>query len=117
MSAHALGVPRELRSEIDNELFERTILLVVAFTFLALTVVRWLIDKILPFIQAHTSWPGGVLGFIFTLTLAGAAFAEFAGIHAVFGAFITGPITLSDSLYTTPRVSTCVQYNGTPSSC
>jgi len=34
-----------------------------------------------------------------------------------FGAFLTGPITLSDSLYTTPRVSTCVQYNGTPSSC
>jgi Flp pilus assembly protein TadG len=35
----------------------------------------------------------------------------------MFGAFLTGPITLSDSLYTTPRVSTCVQYNGTPSSC
>ena len=35
----------------------------------------------------------------------------------LFGAFLTGPITLSDSLYTTPRVSTCVQYNGTPSTC
>jgi Flp pilus assembly protein TadG len=35
----------------------------------------------------------------------------------MFGAFLTGPITLSDSLYTTPRVSTCVQYNSTPSSC
>jgi Flp pilus assembly protein TadG len=35
----------------------------------------------------------------------------------MFGAFLTGPITLADSLYTTPRVSTCVQYNGTPSSC
>jgi len=35
----------------------------------------------------------------------------------MFGAFMTGPITLSDSLYTTPRVSKCVQYNGTPSSC
>lgn len=34
-----------------------------------------------------------------------------------FGAYLTGPITLSDSLLTTPRVSTCVQYNGTPSSC
>jgi Flp pilus assembly protein TadG len=34
-----------------------------------------------------------------------------------FGAFITGPITLSDSLYTTPRITTCVQYNSTPSSC
>ena len=35
----------------------------------------------------------------------------------LFGAFLTGPITLSDSLYTTPRVSVCVQYNSTPSSC
>ncbi|MGA2846748.1 MAG: cation:proton antiporter [Candidatus Acidiferrales bacterium] len=83
---------------------KRTILLVSAFTLLALTVVRWLIDKILPFIQAHTSWPGGVLGFIFTLTLAGAAFAEFAGIHAVFGAFITG-IAVGESTHLRKRTS------------
>ena len=83
---------------------KRTILLVGAFTLLALTVVRWLIDKTLPFIQAHTSWPGGVLGFIFTLTLAGAAFAEFAGIHAVFGAFITG-IAVGESSHLRKRTS------------
>lgn len=35
----------------------------------------------------------------------------------LFGAFLTGPITLADSLYTTPRVSVCVQYNSTPASC
>jgi Kef-type K+ transport system membrane component KefB/mannitol/fructose-specific phosphotransferase system IIA component (Ntr-type) len=69
---------------------KRTIMLVLAFAVLALTVGRWLIDKLLPRIQAHTSWPGGVLGFIFTLTLFAAAFAEYAGIHAVFGAFIAG---------------------------
>jgi Flp pilus assembly protein TadG len=34
-----------------------------------------------------------------------------------FAAFMTGPIALSDKLYTTPRISTCVQYNGIPSSC
>ncbi len=67
-----------------------TIFLVLTFAILMLTVGRWLIHKILPFIQAHTTWPGGVLGFIFSLTLASAAFAEYAGIHAVFGAFITG---------------------------
>ncbi len=83
---------------------KRTVLLVAGFTLLALTVVRWLIDKILPFIQAHTSWPGGVLGFIFTLTLAGAAFAEFAGIHAVFGAFITG-IAVGESTHLRKRTS------------
>ncbi len=67
-----------------------TIVLVLSFAVLMLTVGRWLIHKILPFIQAHTTWPGGVLGFIFSLTLGAAAFAEYAGIHAVFGAFITG---------------------------
>jgi Kef-type K+ transport system membrane component KefB/mannitol/fructose-specific phosphotransferase system IIA component (Ntr-type) len=69
---------------------KRTIILVIGFAVLALTVGRWVIDKLLPRIQAHTSWPGGVLGFIFTLTLFAAAFAEYAGIHAVFGAFIAG---------------------------
>jgi Kef-type K+ transport system membrane component KefB/mannitol/fructose-specific phosphotransferase system IIA component (Ntr-type) len=67
-----------------------TIVLVLSFALLMLTIGRWLIHKLLPFIQAHTTWPGGVLGFIFSVTLASAAFAEYAGIHAVFGAFITG---------------------------
>jgi Kef-type K+ transport system membrane component KefB/mannitol/fructose-specific phosphotransferase system IIA component (Ntr-type) len=67
-----------------------TIVLVLSFAVLMLTFGRWLIHKFLPFIQAHSTWPGGVLGFIFSLTLASAAFAEYAGIHAVFGAFITG---------------------------
>jgi Kef-type K+ transport system membrane component KefB/mannitol/fructose-specific phosphotransferase system IIA component (Ntr-type) len=71
-------------------------------------LVGWIlfsmILKILPFIQAHTSWPGGVLGFIFTLTLGGAAFAEFAGIHAVFGAFITG-IAVGESAHLRKRTS------------
>jgi Kef-type K+ transport system membrane component KefB/mannitol/fructose-specific phosphotransferase system IIA component (Ntr-type) len=83
---------------------KRTIELVIVFVVLALTVVRWLIDKILPHIQAHTSWPGGVLGFIFTLTLASAAFAEYAGIHAVFGAFIIG-IAVGESTHLRKRTS------------
>lgn len=83
---------------------KRTIMLVIAFVVLALTVVRWMIDKLLPHIQAHTSWPGGVLGFIFTLTLAAAAFAEYAGIHAVFGAFIIG-IAVGESTHLRKRTS------------
>lgn len=47
-----------------------TIILVLSFALLMLTIGRWLIDRLLPFIQAHTTWPGGVLGFIFSLTLA-----------------------------------------------
>ena len=83
---------------------KRTIILVFGFVLVSLTLVRWLIDKILPRIQAHTSWPGGVLGFIFTLTLGAASFAEFAGIHAVFGAFITG-IAVGESTHLRKRTS------------
>ncbi len=83
---------------------KHTIALVVLFAGLTLTVGRWLIDKILPFIQAHTTWPGGVLGFIFTLTLAAAAFTEYAGIHAVFGAFIIG-IAVGESTHLRKRTS------------
>jgi Kef-type K+ transport system membrane component KefB/mannitol/fructose-specific phosphotransferase system IIA component (Ntr-type) len=83
---------------------KRTILLVAAFTLITLTAVRWLIDKLVPWIQAHTSWPGGILGFIFTLMLSCAAFAEFAGIHAVFGAFIIG-IAVGESSHLRKRTS------------
>jgi Kef-type K+ transport system membrane component KefB/mannitol/fructose-specific phosphotransferase system IIA component (Ntr-type) len=83
---------------------KRTIILVFAFVGLSLTVGRWLIDKLLPWIQAHTTWPGGVLAFTFTLTLASAAFAEFAGIHAVFGAFIVG-IAVGESSHFRARTS------------
>ncbi len=81
---------------------KHTILLTLGFVVVVLTVGRWLIHKALPRIQAHTSWPGGVLGFIFTLTLASAAFTEYAGIHAVFGAFIMG-IAVGDSSHLRKR--------------
>ena len=34
-----------------------------------------------------------------------------------FGYFVTGPITLSDNLYVTPRSSVCIQYNSLPGTC
>jgi Kef-type K+ transport system membrane component KefB/mannitol/fructose-specific phosphotransferase system IIA component (Ntr-type) len=83
---------------------KHTIMLVVLFVGLTLTLGRWLFDKILPFLQAHTTWPGGVLAFIFTLTLAGAAFTEYAGIHAVFGAFVIG-IAVGESGHLRKRTS------------
>ena len=83
---------------------KHTIVLVVLFVGLTLTVGRWLVDKILPILQAHTTWPGGVLAFIFTLTMAGAAFTEYAGIHAVFGAFIVG-IAVGESGHLRKRTS------------
>jgi len=35
----------------------------------------------------------------------------------LFGSFMTGPITLSDTVLATPRAATCVQYNSVPSAC
>jgi Kef-type K+ transport system membrane component KefB/mannitol/fructose-specific phosphotransferase system IIA component (Ntr-type) len=86
-----------------------TIFLVLTFAVVMLTVGRWLIHKGLPFIQAHTTWPGGVLGFIFSLTLASAAFAEYAGIHAVFGAFITGA-AVGESRHLRERTSESIHH-------
>jgi K+:H+ antiporter len=83
---------------------KHTIILVVLFVGLTLSLGRWLFDKILPFLQAHTTWPGGVLAFIFTLTMAGAAFTEYAGIHAVFGAFVIG-IAIGESGHLRKRTS------------
>ena len=83
---------------------KHTIVLVFLFVGITLTLGRWLIDKILPLLQAHTTWPGGVLGFIFTLTIAGAAFTEYAGIHAVFGAFVIG-IAVGESGHLRKRTS------------
>jgi Kef-type K+ transport system membrane component KefB/mannitol/fructose-specific phosphotransferase system IIA component (Ntr-type) len=83
---------------------KHTIILVALFVGLTLTLGRWLFDKIMPFLQAHTTWPGGVLAFIFTLTLAGAAFTEYAGIHAVFGAFVIG-IAIGESGHLRKRTS------------
>jgi Kef-type K+ transport system membrane component KefB/mannitol/fructose-specific phosphotransferase system IIA component (Ntr-type) len=83
---------------------KHTIILVVLFVGVTLTLGRWLFDKILPILQAHTTWPGGVLAFIFTLTMAGAAFTEYAGIHAVFGAFVVG-IAVGESGHLRKRTS------------
>ena len=83
---------------------KHTVVLVVLFVGLTLTMGRWLIDKIVPVLQAHTTWPGGVIGFIFTLTMAGAAFTEYAGIHAVFGAFVIG-IAVGESGHLRQRTS------------
>lgn len=72
------------------------VLVVLLFTVLMLTVGRMAINKVLPRILAYASWPGGVLGFAVSLGLLCAAFTEWVGIHAVFGAFMAG-VALGDS--------------------
>jgi Kef-type K+ transport system membrane component KefB/mannitol/fructose-specific phosphotransferase system IIA component (Ntr-type) len=73
-----------------------TVGLTVGFAVLALTVGRWAADKALVWVQAHLSWPAGVLGFMLLSCLVGAAATEAIGIHAIFGAFLVG-IAIGDS--------------------
>ena len=75
-----------------------TILLTLVFAGGMLTAGRWLIHRILPYLQAYTHWPGGVLSFALTLALLAAAFTEWIGIHAIFGSFIVG-VAIGDSTH------------------
>lgn len=67
-----------------------TIWMTLVFSATMLTVVPWVIHRIIPWIQAYTSWPGGVLGFALSFGLFSAAFSEWLGIHAIFGSFLAG---------------------------
>jgi Kef-type K+ transport system membrane component KefB/mannitol/fructose-specific phosphotransferase system IIA component len=79
----------------------------LAFTAAMLTVVPWLMHRILPWIQAYTSWPGGVLGFALSLALFSAAFTEWLGVHAIFGAFLAG-VAVGHSSHLRERTRTTI---------
>lgn len=79
-----------------------TIILTLAFAAVMLTLGRWLIHRLLPFLQAYTRWPGGVLSFALVLALLGAAFTEWIGIHAIFGSFLVG-VAVGDSSHLRER--------------
>ena len=73
-----------------------TIIITLIFLVGMLTVGRWIAHRTLPWVQAHWTWPGGVLVFVFVIGLACAAFTEWLGIHSIFGAFIAG-VAIGDS--------------------
>lgn len=73
-----------------------TAALTVTFAAVMLTAGRWMADRSLLWVQAHLTWPGGVLGLAIVSGLLGAAITEAIGIHAIFGAFLAG-IALGDS--------------------
>lgn len=76
----------------------RTILLTLLFAVGVLTVGRWAVHKVLPWLQAHTTWPGAVLSFSLASALLGAAFTDWIGVHAIFGAFLVG-VAIGDSTH------------------
>ncbi|HEY7711020.1 MAG TPA: cation:proton antiporter [Candidatus Entotheonella sp.] len=86
----------------------QTIVLTLGFAAVMLTLGRGLIHRILPWIKAHTSWPGGVLGFALGLALLAAAFTEYIGVHAIFGAFLVG-VAIGDSSHLREQTRMVIQ--------
>jgi len=75
-----------------------TIGMILGFGLFMLIIGKWIINKILPWIQNKLSWPGGVLSICLGCCFLGAAFTENIGLHAILGAFITG-IAFGDSVH------------------
>ena len=84
-----------------------TLLLTVGFAAFMLTIGRGLLNRILPWINKKLAWPGGLLSLALSLCFLAAAFTEYIGIHAVFGAFIIG-IALGDSEHMSERAKEIV---------
>jgi Kef-type K+ transport system membrane component KefB len=84
-----------------------TLLLTVGFATFMLTVGRGLLNRLLPWVNKKLAWPGGLLALSLSLCFLAAAFTEYIGIHAVFGAFIVG-IALGDSEHMSERAKEIV---------
>lgn len=78
--------------------FGQILIITLSFLILVLFAGRKLLSRMLLFVQNHTGFPGGVLNFILILGFLSAAFTEYIGIHAIFGAFIIG-IAIGDSAH------------------
>lgn len=72
--------------------------LTLAWVVFSLSAGRRLVNWLLPKIQRHFPWPGGVLTFLVVMSLLSAALTERLGVHAVLGAFLAG-IMFSDSRF------------------
>ncbi len=86
----------------QNVSLPNTIILTIGFTIIMLTLGRGVLNRILPWINTKLAWPGGLLSISLALCFFAAAFTEYIGIHAIFGAFILG-VALGDSEHMSER--------------
>jgi len=84
-----------------------TILLTITYAVSILTLGRWLFHRLLPWIQAHTTWPKGILAFALSLSFIGAAYTEWIGVHAIFGSFLVG-VAIGDSSHLREHTRTVI---------
>lgn len=75
-----------------------TMIFIIVFVSFFLTIGKKIFNNIIPFINKSFTYPGGILSFILILGFLGAAFTEYIGIHAIFGAFIIG-VAIGDSAH------------------
>lgn len=73
-----------------------TIGITLLFTVFMLTLGKGLLNRVLPWINKNLAWPGGLLSLAMAFCFLLAAFTEWLGIHAIFGAFLFG-VSLGDS--------------------
>lgn len=78
--------------------FGEVMIITLFFVIFVLFIGRKIINRLIQTVQSRTSFPGGVLTFILVLGFLSAAFTEYIGIHAIFGAFIVG-IAIGDSVH------------------
>ncbi len=78
--------------------FHWLIIALISFILITLVIGRKLINYIIPKLEKITSYPGGIINFIFVLGLLFASITEYIGVHAIFGAFIIG-IAIGDSVH------------------
>jgi mannitol/fructose-specific phosphotransferase system IIA component (Ntr-type) len=97
------------KNETSNLPIYAVIILTLLFTLFMLTVFRKLIHRILPFIQAHFSWPDSLISFALLITFISAAFTDWLGIHALFGAFLAG-LAIGDTYHLKEKVRTTIEH-------
>ena len=84
-----------------------TVIITLAFASIMLTVGRGVINKALPWVNKKLAWPGGILAVSLAVCFISAAFTEYIGLHAVFGAFIIG-VCMGDSEHYSERAKEIV---------
>jgi Kef-type K+ transport system membrane component KefB len=87
--------------------FINTLLYTLGFVVIMLTLGRGLLNRVLPWVNRKLAWPGGILSLSLSICFMGAAFTEYIGIHAIFGAFIIG-VSLGDSEHFSERAKEIV---------
>lgn len=78
--------------------FDQILILLFSFLFTILIIGRKVFNYFIPIVYEKTIYPGGILNFVLIFGFLGAAFTEYIGIHAIFGAFIIG-IAIGDSAH------------------